>query len=118
MLDIPVVTAGLTTKMDFTVASLLHDVDLILGINWLPLVNPLIDWKLNRLFLPDAMGTTLLPSDWLDAQQHIGTVKVLYSAEQLTALQDTQVQSAVSLLRTPQFWDYCIDGHTRGCSNF
>ena len=69
VLDIPVVTAGLTTKMDFTVTSLLHDVDLILGINWLQLVNPLIDWKLNRLFLPDAMGTTLLPSDWLDAQQ-------------------------------------------------
>ena len=91
MLDIPVVTAGLTTKMDFTITSLLHDVDLILGINWLHLVNPLIDWKLNRLFLLDAMGTTLLPSDWLDAQQHIGTVKVLSSAEQLTALQDTQV---------------------------
>ena len=118
VLDIPVVTAGLTTKMDFTVTSLLHDVDLILGINWLQLVNPLIDWKLNRLFLPDAMGTTLLPSDWLDAQQHIGTVKVLSSAEQLTALQDTQVQSAVSVLRTPQFWDYCIDGNTRWCSNF
>ena len=64
------------------------------------------------------MGTTLLPRDWLDAQQHIGTVKVLYSAEQLTALQDTQVQSAVSVLRTPQFWDYCIDGSTKWCSNF
>ena len=35
VLDIPVVTVGLTTKMDFIVTSLLHDVDLILGINWL-----------------------------------------------------------------------------------
>ena len=43
VLDVPVVTAGLTTKMDFTATSLLHDVDLILGINWLQLVNPLID---------------------------------------------------------------------------
>ena len=64
------------------------------------------------------MGTTLLPSDRLDAQQHIGTVKVLSSAEQLTALQDTQVQSALSILRTPQFGDYFVDRNTRWCSNF
>ena len=31
LLDIPVVTAGLTTKMEFTVTSLLDDVDLIFG---------------------------------------------------------------------------------------
>ena len=64
------------------------------------------------------MGITLLLSDWLDTQQHIGTVKVLYSAEQLTALQDTQVQSTVSVLRTLQFWDYYIDGNARLCSYF
>ena len=31
MLDILVVNAGLTNKMDFTVTSLLHDVDLFFG---------------------------------------------------------------------------------------
>ena len=50
------------------------------------------------------MGTTLVLSDWMDAQQHIGTVKVLSSAKELTALQDTQVQSALEILRAPQFW--------------
>ena len=33
--DVPVVTAGLTVKIGLTVTSLLHEVDLVLGINWL-----------------------------------------------------------------------------------
>ena len=41
--DVPVVTAGLTLKVGLTVANLLHKVDLVLGINWLQLVNPVID---------------------------------------------------------------------------
>ena len=41
--SVPVVTADVTVRMDLTITSLLHDVDLILGINWLQAVNPLID---------------------------------------------------------------------------
>ena len=33
--DVPVVTAGLTVRMGLTVTSLIHEVDLVLGINWL-----------------------------------------------------------------------------------
>ena len=33
--EVPVVTAGLTVKIGLTVANLLHEVDLVLGINWL-----------------------------------------------------------------------------------
>ena len=43
VLDVPMVTVGLVFKMDFTVRSLLHDVDLILGINWIQLANPFTD---------------------------------------------------------------------------
>ena len=43
VLNVPVVSGGLTVKMDLTITSLLHEVDLILGINWLQLINPLID---------------------------------------------------------------------------
>ena len=38
--DIPIVTAGLTVKTRLTVTNLLHDVDLVLGMNWLQLVKP------------------------------------------------------------------------------
>ena len=33
--DVPVVTTALTVKVGLTVTSLLHEVDLVLGINWL-----------------------------------------------------------------------------------
>ena len=47
--DVPVVTAGLTVKIRLTVTNLLHEVDLVLGINWLQLVNPVVDWSGARL---------------------------------------------------------------------
>ena len=40
----PVSVAGVTRKIDLTVSNVLHDVDIMLGINWLELVNPLIYW--------------------------------------------------------------------------
>ena len=40
--DAPIVTAGLTLKIGLTVTNLLHEVDLVLGINWLQLVNPVV----------------------------------------------------------------------------
>ena len=36
---VPVVTASLTMKIGLTVTHLLHEVDLVLGINWLQLVH-------------------------------------------------------------------------------
>ena len=41
--NVPVVTAGLTMKVGLTVTNLLHEVDLVLGVNWLQLVNPVVD---------------------------------------------------------------------------
>lgn len=43
-LDIPILTAGVTKRMDLIITSLLHEVDVILGINWLQAVNHFIDW--------------------------------------------------------------------------
>ena len=40
---VPVVTVGLTVKVGLTVTNLLHEVHLVLGINWLQLVNPVVD---------------------------------------------------------------------------
>ena len=41
----PITLAGVTTKTDFTVYRLLHDVDIVLGVNWLKTINPIIDWS-------------------------------------------------------------------------
>ena len=41
--DVPIVTAGLTLKVGLTVTNLFHKVDLVLGMNWLQLVNPVVD---------------------------------------------------------------------------
>ena len=42
VLDVPVVIARSTLKVGLTVTKRLHDVDLMLGINWFQLVNPMI----------------------------------------------------------------------------
>ena len=61
--DVPVVTAGLTVKLGLTVTSLLHNVDVVLGMNWLQLVSPLIDWTNGKVYLPNSVHTALLQGD-------------------------------------------------------
>ena len=58
--DIPVVTAVLTVKTGPTITSLFHDVDLVLGMNWLKLVNPIVDWCGAELYVPNAVHTASL----------------------------------------------------------
>ena len=41
--DVPIVTASLTVKVGLTITNLLHDVELVLGINWLQLGNLVVD---------------------------------------------------------------------------
>ena len=82
--DVPVVTAGLTVKVGLTVTNLLHEVDLVLGINWLQLVNPVVDWSGARLYVPNAVHTALLQGNWLEGHVQSGTVTVL-SSEALTS---------------------------------
>ena len=58
--DVPIVTVGLTVKVGLTVTTLLHEVDLVLGINWLQSVNPVVDWSGARLYVPNLVQTALL----------------------------------------------------------
>ena len=55
----------MTVKVGLTVTNLLHDVDLVLGINWLQMVNPLVEWCGAKLYVPKAVHTALLQGDWL-----------------------------------------------------
>ena len=77
--------------MDLTVSKLLHEVDIVLGINWLKQVNPLIDWCSGRVYLPGAIHTALLEGSWLSAEHHGGTVKFLSSTDGLKNIQNEAV---------------------------
>ena len=83
VLDLPIVTAGLIVKVGFTVTNLLHEVDLVLGVNWLQLVNLVIDWSSGKVYLPNVVHTTLLQGDWLASHVKAVTVTVLSSEEDL-----------------------------------
>ena len=102
--DVPVVTAGLTVRVGLTVTSLLHEVDLVLGINWLQLVSPVIDWSSGKVYLPNAVHTALLQGDWLAGHVKSGTVTVLAGEEQLQTMNDAEVQKKISILKCPRFW--------------
>ena len=53
-------------RVGLTVTSLLHEVDLVLGVNWLQLVNPVVDWSNGKVYLPNAIYTALQQGDWLE----------------------------------------------------
>ena len=104
--DIPVVAAGLTVRTGLTVTNLLHDVDLVLGMNWLKLVNPIVDWCGAKLYVPNAVHTALLQGNWLEDHMKIETVTVLSSEEELDRLKDERVRSSISVLKAPKFWKW------------
>ena len=54
-------------KTDLTVCSLLHGVDLVLGMTWLKVVDPLIRWSTGQMFIPDSpQSFQRIMGQWLD----------------------------------------------------
>ena len=102
--DAPIVTAGLTVKVDLTVTNLLHEVDLALGVSWLQLVNPVLDWSAGKVYLRHAVHTALLQGDWLEGHVKSGTVTVLAGTEELSKMNELTMQNTISILRCPRFW--------------
>ena len=107
--DVPVVTAGLTMKIGLIVTTLLHHVDLVLGMNWLKLVNPIVEWCGAKLYVPNAVHTTLLKGNWLEDHVKVGTVTVLSSEEEFDRLKDERTKSSISLLKAPKLWKWQND---------
>ena len=93
------------TKLPLTVTNLLWDVDLVLGISWLQLVNPLIHWQSSTMYFPLAPTPGALIGDWVPAAHRPGTVTVLYSNDQLQTLQKPEIQAQIAVIQRPTFWD-------------
>ena len=115
---IPVVTAGLTVKVGLTVTNLLHEVDLVLGVNWLQLVNPVVDWSSGKVYLPNAVHTALLQGDWLEDHVKAGTVTVLAGEEELQKMNETEVKSKISILKCPKIWRAAEDAANSWTNSF
>ena len=91
-------------KVGLTVTNLLHEVDLVLGVNWLQLVNPVVDCSGGKVYLPHAVHTALLQGDWLEDHVNSGTVTVLAGTEELSRMNESMMQDTISILRYPRFW--------------
>ena len=75
---VPIVTSGYMMKTNLTVRNLLHGVDLVLGMTWLKVVDPLIRWSIGHVFIPDSVSSfQRIIDQWLDKQVKVGTVKAL-----------------------------------------
>ena len=101
----PITTASVTTRMDLTISQLLHDVDIVLGMNWLKYVNPIIDWCSGQVYLPGAVHTALLKGTWLSSEHAIGTVKILSNSVDIEDLKNDAIQNSLAILKTPKFWN-------------
>ena len=55
--DVPVVTSGYEMKTNLTVSNLLHGVDIVLGMTWLKVADPLIRWSTRQMFIPDSVSS-------------------------------------------------------------
>ena len=101
----PITTASVTTRMNLTISQLLHDVDIVLGMNWLKYVNPIIDWCSGQVYLPGAVHTALLKGTWLSSEHAIGTVKILSHSVDIADLKNDAIQNSLAILKTPKFWN-------------
>ena len=74
-------------KTDLMAYSLLHEVDLMLGMTWLVEADPLIRWNIGTVYLPDFVSSfQRIMGEWINKQVKVGTVKVLSMNEELESL--------------------------------
>ena len=107
--EVPITTVGLTVKVGLTVINLLHEVDLVLGINWLQLVNPVVDWCGAKLYVPNVVHTALLQGNWLADQVQAGTVIVLSNEEDLKKMNDERIQKKIANFKMSKILERASD---------
>ena len=103
--DVPVVTSGYTMRTNLTVSNLLHGVDVVLGMTWLKVADPLIRWSTGQVYIPDSISSfQRIMGQWLDKQVKVGTVKVLSTNEELESLKQPSNIASLEILKSPKFW--------------
>ena len=58
------------------------------------------------MYVPHAVHTALLQSDWLEKYIKVGTVNILSSEEELYQLKNERITSSISVLKAPKFWKW------------
>ena len=104
--DVKCVVGNTVCRMDLTVTNLLHDVDVILGMTWLQVWNPLIDWVNQVMYIRTEDGWDKIRGLFLDAEHAVGTVKILDNS----LLSSIPPAPDFSIIQKPQFWDYTASG--------
>ena len=88
-----IVIGNRCTRCNLTVTSLLHQVDLGLGVSWLKQMNPLIDWNASALYLfLNGFPGSFLYGRWLESACKIGTVSIIYFSDRLEALKRPDIE--------------------------
>ena len=93
-------------KVDLTVCPLMKDIDIILGMNWLQMTNPLIDWSTPRIVFTEGSNISTIAGVWLESTVPVGQVSVLRSFVHPAHPFLSSPTSAVATLRRPSFWSY------------
>ena len=70
-------------------------------------MNPLIDWNAGAMYLfSNGFPWRFLYGQWLESACKIGTVSIIYSSDQLEALNRLVFQKEISVICNPCFWEY------------
>ena len=92
-------------KTNLTVTNLLHGVDVVLGMTWLKVADPLICWSTGNVYIPDSVSSfQKIVRQWLDKQVKVGTVKVLSTNQELESLKQPSNTTSIENLKSPAFW--------------
>ena len=84
----------------------MKDIDIILGINWLQMTNPLIDWSTPRIVFTEGSEISTIAGTWMESTVPVGQVSVLRSFVHPAHPFLSSPTSAVSVLARPSFWSY------------
>ena len=79
--------------------------DILLGMTWLKVADPLIRWSTGQMFIPDSISSfQKIMGQWLDKQAKIGTVRVLSTHEDFESLKQPSNAASIEVLKKPKFW--------------
>ena len=80
-------------------AKLLHQVDMVIGVDWLARWNPVIDWTTQRMNIWTGTCWERLQGILMDEVHAVGTVKVFdYGSVEIDPGLDFEI------LKQPKFW--------------